>query len=62
MYDEEIGYVQGISFLAASLLLHVSILLPWKWDRDLNKHERKSHWSLFSCLVLSEQNVSPVHN
>lgn len=26
MYDEEIGYVQGISFVAASLLLHVSKL------------------------------------
>lgn len=25
MYDEEIGYCQGQSFLAAVLLLHVSI-------------------------------------
>ena len=24
MYDEEVGYCQGLSFLAASLLLHVS--------------------------------------
>ena len=25
VYDEEIGYCQGLSFLAASLLLHVSL-------------------------------------
>ena len=27
MYDEEVGYCQGLSFLAAALLLHVSELL-----------------------------------
>jgi len=28
VYDEEVGYCQGQSFLAAALLLHVSYL-PW---------------------------------
>ncbi len=27
LYDEEVGYTQGISFIAAALLLHVSYLL-----------------------------------
>lgn len=28
VYDEEVGYCQGLSFLAATLLLHVSTPLP----------------------------------
>lgn len=32
VYDEEIGYCQGHSFLAAVLLLHVSILEDWYSD------------------------------
>lgn len=29
VYDEEIGYCQGQSFLAAVLLLHVSLMFKW---------------------------------
>lgn len=27
VYDSEVGYCQGLSFIAASLLLHVSLLI-----------------------------------
>ena len=27
VYDEEVGYCQGLSFLAAALLLHVSVII-----------------------------------
>lgn len=38
MYDEEIGYCQGQSFLAAVLLLHVSAAFTLSWFRPNNKY------------------------
>ena len=31
VYDQEIGYCQGLSFLAAALLLHVSDVMLYFW-------------------------------
>ena len=49
IYDAEIGYVQGLSFLAAALLLHVSKTLLLHVSKALLLHVSKA---LIKCVYL----------
>lgn len=54
VYDEEIGYVQGLSFLAAALLLHViNILINHKHSVNVEKQRYMVNDNLILLFFLS---------